>query len=329
MARKGTTQQSLHLGAGQLRRPGVVDDGETTVVVVAFVVVEDAVDLDEIPAPARALAPAPSPLSPRRAACRAWGWPGARSSPSRSHHPSHLPPHRHRPRIPVVTEQHPPPGRNQAPTGRLHPAQRRGLGHPREFLHARNLPGVRTRQHVRLMGRKLLRPRRRTRHHSVKVRFPIRRHAQGGAGHGLVDRVLFGRGEMRPVVHPLIAVVVVPVLAGLEARDQGMTGGRRMGTRVLRRRSVAAADVTALGAPAQVKPPTRALLAFLAAGATRRRRDVDARRLAHDSSRRRSFPAPRPEPQVTYETRPPRQACWGGTRRPFRKQPPCLSDGDL
>ena len=116
---------------------------------------------------------------------------------------------------------------------------------------------------------------------SVQVRLPVQRHPSRRAGGRLTDGVVFGWGKSGALIGSLIAVVVVPVLAGLEACDQRMAAGLGVGGGVLGGGSVAAADVAALGAAAQVKPPPVALLALLAAGAARRGTDVDARRLAH------------------------------------------------
>ena len=90
---------------------------------------------------------------------------------------------------------------------------------------------------------------------SVQVRLPVRRHPSRRAGGRLTDGVVFGWGESGALIGSLIAVVVVPVLAGLEAGDQWMAAGLGVGGGVLGGGSVAAADVAALGAAAQVKPP--------------------------------------------------------------------------
>ena len=92
---------------------------------------------------------------------------------------------------------------------------------------------------------------------SVQVRLPVQRHPSRRAGGRLTDGVVFGWGESGALIGSLIAVVVVPVLAGLEAGDQWMAAGLGVGGGVLGGGSVAAADVAALGAAAQVKPPPR------------------------------------------------------------------------
>ena len=71
------------------------------------------------------------------------------------------------------------------------------------------------------------------------------------------------------------AVVPEPVLAGLEALDHRVPGGREVRGGVLGRGGVAAADVAALGAAAQVHPPAAGRVALGAAGAARRDGGVD------------------------------------------------------
>ena len=67
------------------------------------------------------------------------------------------------------------------------------------------------------------------------------------------------------VVELLVAVVVEPVFFGLITGDPGMPGRFGVGGGVLAGRVVAAPDVAALRAPAQVKPPSALLFALHAA----------------------------------------------------------------
>ena len=67
------------------------------------------------------------------------------------------------------------------------------------------------------------------------------------------------------VVELLVAVVVEPVFFGLKTGDPGMSDCFGVGGGVLTRRVVAAPDVAALRAPAQVKPPSALLFALHAA----------------------------------------------------------------
>ena len=63
--------------------------------------------------------------------------------------------------------------------------------------------------------------------------------------------------------------MVEPAFARFEAADDRVAGGSSMGRGVLSRRGVAAPDVTALGAPAQMQPPPAAGQALNAAGPAR------------------------------------------------------------
>ena len=85
---------------------------------------------------------------------------------------------------------------------------------------------------------------------------PVGGNPSGGAGHGLVDGMMVGRCEARPFQVFVGSVVPEPILARLEAGDDGVTGGVRMRRRVLAGRVVAASDVAALRTPSEVKPPT-------------------------------------------------------------------------
>src|SRR5690242_19126350 len=76
-------------------------------------------------------------------------------------------------------------------------------------------------------------------------------------------------------VHPVLGVAPEPRLARLETPDHRVPGRGRVGARVLGRGGVAAADVPALGAPAQVEPPATVLLALGAACPAGRDRSVD------------------------------------------------------
>src|SRR6516165_1667103 len=88
--------------------------------------------------------------------------------------------------------------------------------------------------------------------------------------------MVLGRGQLRAAaVHPVLRVAPEPRLAGLEAPDERVPGGGRMGAGVLGRRRVAAADVPALRTPAQVEPPAPNIVALGAARPARRDRRVD------------------------------------------------------
>src|SRR5580692_1784114 len=127
----------------------------------------------------------------------------------------------------------------------------------------------------------------------VQHLLPAAGYAPLGSRHRLVERVMLGRRELRAVVGLIGLEAPEPVLAGLEAADERMSCGLRVRGSVLFRRGVAAADVSALRAPAQVQPPTARRLAFDAAGPAGRNGRVDSRHLGHaDSSLLASGSAP-------------------------------------
>ena len=93
---------------------------------------------------------------------------------------------------------------------------------------------------------------------------------------------MFRWGELRAVVVGLlVAVVVQPMLRRLVTGEHGMAGRFSVGGGVLARRVVATADVAALGAPAQVKPPPALLFALHTARAAGRNSGVDAGVFSH------------------------------------------------
>src|ERR1700730_10445840 len=114
---------------------------------------------------------------------------------------------------------------------------------------------------------------------SVQLALPAAGNPPGRARGRLIERVVFGRCQRWPVVVVLGLIAPEPVFAGLEAADYRMPGRRGMSGRVLRRRGVAAADVPALGAPAQMQPPSTGGVALHTAGPARRNRRVDPRHL--------------------------------------------------
>lgn len=85
---------------------------------------------------------------------------------------------------------------------------------------------------------------------SAEQILPTRRHAAGGAGHGLVQGMVmrrYERGAVRVLVGP---VVPEPVLTWFEAADDRVLGCRGVSRGMPARRVVAAADVPTLGASA-------------------------------------------------------------------------------
>ena len=77
------------------------------------------------------------------------------------------------------------------------------------------------------------------------------------------------RKQLSTLDHPLLLVVVKPILTRLKAGYDRMPRCRRMPRRMLARRTVTASDVPALRTPAEMKPPTfRRRQAFNASIAT-------------------------------------------------------------
>jgi hypothetical protein len=109
----------------------------------------------------------------------------------------------------------------------------------------------------------------------MEVALPVSGYSPRGAGRGLIERMMLWWGEWRTVVELFGAVVPEPVLAGFEAADQGVTGIGRVVAGVLRGGGVATADVPALGAAPEMKPPTACRQAFGASGAGGRSRGVN------------------------------------------------------
>ena len=81
----------------------------------------------------------------------------------------------------------------------------------------------------------------------VELPFPVVRHLPRRPGGRLAERVVLRWGERRTVSDLVRAVVVVPALAGFEARDDPMTRLPGVSTRMLPRRGIATPDVAALG----------------------------------------------------------------------------------
>ena len=125
---------------------------------------------------------------------------------------------------------------------------------------------------------------------SVQVAAPVAGTRPAGPGAGWSSGWCSGGGQRRAARrYCSVAVVPEPALARLEAADHRVPGGLRVRGRVLGRRGVAAADVPALRAAAQVEPPAAGRLALDAAGAARRRRSGRCRaaRSCRSSWRRR------------------------------------------
>jgi hypothetical protein len=120
----------------------------------------------------------------------------------------------------------------------------------------------------------------------MQVVLPIRRHPSRRPGNRPVGGVVLWREEVRALVHLLVAVVVEPVFARLEARDQRVRAGEGVSRCMLSGRGVATADMAALGASAKMKPPAALPLALLAAWTAGWNGDIDTRRLRHSAQLR-------------------------------------------
>jgi hypothetical protein len=140
---------------------------------------------------------------------------------------------------------------------------------------------------------------------SMQQPLPVGRDASGGSGRRLIQWVMVRRRKLGAVVvELLVAIVVEPVFFRLLSDDPGMSGHFGVDGGVLAGRVVAAPDVAALRAPAQVKPPSALLFTFHAARTSGRDIGVDARILRHllhetrqearAHSRRGNRPAPTP-----------------------------------
>jgi hypothetical protein len=67
----------------------------------------------------------------------------------------------------------------------------------------------------------------------VEVPLPVMGHLPGRSGSRLARGVMLGRRERRALGHLVRPIVVVPVLAGFEARDDPMTRAAGVSTRML------------------------------------------------------------------------------------------------
>src|SRR5690242_17088993 len=115
----------------------------------------------------------------------------------------------------------------------------------------------------------------------VDMDSPVWRYPARGPGHRLVYRVMYRWGEPRAGAGFAGVVVPEPVLTRLETLHDWVAGGLPVRGGVLRWRGVAAADVSALGAAAQVNPPPADGVALDAAGPAGRHRRIYAWYLSH------------------------------------------------
>jgi hypothetical protein len=127
---------------------------------------------------------------------------------------------------------------------------------------------------------------------SMQPPLPVGGDTPGGSWRRLIQWMMVWRRKLRAVIELLVPVVVEPMFPGFETGDQRMPSGFGVGGGVLARGLVTAANVAALGAPAQVKPPSVALLALHTPSAVGRDSGVDACVFPHQSHEtRRRRPA--------------------------------------
>jgi hypothetical protein len=100
----------------------------------------------------------------------------------------------------------------------------------------------------------------------VEQRLPVCRHRPFRSWCGLIQRMAVRGAKLRPLERFFRAIVVKPVLARLEARDDRVAGGSVVFRCMLIWRTITAADVTTLGASAKMEPPRTGRRAFDAAG---------------------------------------------------------------
>jgi hypothetical protein len=122
---------------------------------------------------------------------------------------------------------------------------------------------------------------------SMQQLLPVGRDAPGRSWRRLIQWVMVRRCELwAVVVELLVAIVVEPMFFRLVTGDPGMSGRVGVPGGVLAGRVVAAPDVAALRAPAEVKPPSALLFTFHAARAGGWDSRVDApivRHLFHET----------------------------------------------
>ncbi len=90
----------------------------------------------------------------------------------------------------------------------------------------------------------------------VEEAFPVCGYPARRPRHRLTRRMRVRAGQLGTVKSFSRSIVVEPILPRLEAIDDRMAGFRAVLRRMLARRTVAAADVPAFGASAQVQPPS-------------------------------------------------------------------------
>lgn len=104
---------------------------------------------------------------------------------------------------------------------------------------------------------------------------PVSRNAALGARNGLIHRMPARRLQLYSRYHGLDPVVVEPLLAQFKAGNNRVPAFVRVRSGMAARRTVTTANVTALCASPQMKPPAAGLQAFHAAISARLGRRLD------------------------------------------------------
>jgi len=111
----------------------------------------------------------------------------------------------------------------------------------------------------------------------VQQRFPVSGHSSHRPRYGLIFGMRMRRKQPHTLDHRLLFVVVEPILTRLKAGNDRMARHHGMLGCMLAGRTVAASDMPALRAPAEMKPPTiRRSQAFHTPIAYRLRSGVDS-----------------------------------------------------
>jgi hypothetical protein len=118
----------------------------------------------------------------------------------------------------------------------------------------------------------------------MQTGLPVFRHPSGRAGCGLVLGMPARRSKLWPTDHLLSLIVPEPGFAGLEACRDRVSSCVKVLRRMLAGRAVTTADVSALGAAAQVQPPPIRSKTFDATCPARRRSRISARMIRFHGS---------------------------------------------
>src|ERR1700722_8879722 len=102
----------------------------------------------------------------------------------------------------------------------------------------------------------------------IQARFPIRRDLSRRARYRLADRMTMRRRQGHSPYHLFALVIPEPILAGLEAGGDWVSGRLSMLRGMLVGRTITTANVPAFRATAKMKPPCMRFRTLHAAGST-------------------------------------------------------------